>query len=122
MTHATADFIDWAAQLDARGLKWYCGHVFPVDSKAGGFSGDDIANFPRCDRWHDTREERENCDHGGARDEEPATTPTPPAEAPVRTNRADGRCYWCGGTVLAGQGRLEDLNGMLVPVHLNGGC
>lgn len=132
MTHVTADYIDWEERLDAAGIQWYCGFVFPVTNIGkGGLSGDDIAALPRCDRWHPTREERENCDHGidtTATDGTPCPPvdppPPTPGQEPDRPNRHDGRCYWCGGTVLANEGRVTDIHGdgMLVPVHVNGGC
>lgn len=125
MTHATADFIDWVAQLDARGIKWYCGHVFPVEHVTGGLSRDDIANLPRCDRWHDTREQRENCDHGVvAVDDPPDPAPDDhdPAVTSHRPNRHAGPCWYCGRTVLANTGRLLDVDGMFFPVHLDGEC
>lgn len=110
--------------------EWYCGYVFPFTppEKSGGLSIDDIAAMQRCGRWHPTREARESCDHGVSLDRLPVGADVTPTGSPVpiqtvpRTNRHEGACLWCGGSVPAEQGQLVDIDGVLRPVHREGEC
>lgn len=117
-------------------MGWYCGFIFPVGDFVRGMDIDDLAALPRCDRWHQTQEAREACDHGLPTEMDPAVVfgdgprtfiETPPVspvpiETTGRVNRFDGSCLWCGGTVRAGAGQLVDIDGCFMPVHNQGDC